>query len=274
MATLDEILAPKKIADWDRFEHIPFGLSALNPHDLRLPVKLFTVGDHEFVRYHLGSKALNDAGAIVGMSPSDFCAPLTAIFALRHAKTGSPKAVFVFNDKRSPALLYMGTAPGADTPSESILKALRWIGAPPSQNIRNEIARTLDMSWSDRAGWSHVEPQYLMKFGFKRFSAGVSPPIFERFEVLTPVDPAIDKYLDHVDAWEAHCADQDYWEGAWDELHRQGLPDRPGFSSWAPESGPTRVKIIDASLDVEIAAMEAGFEERRRVMASVDEMAL
>lgn len=227
---------------------------------LRASVALARAGEYSLVRYHLGSNELRQHLESVGAgdwSIDGDRSMMTAVFGVLDA-CGEPGVILdVIDDPQDggPRLSFVFAAAGREIPPEVILQCLSRLDVPARAGADLQLAALFDVYWSEAAGgWEMRAERNLVKVTFVRHCFGTTPKLTEAVDVFVLPSPKHD--LSNSDADKAYLAQGYYRTVAWEELERMPRGDRPGFSSWLhAEEAPRIVKVLDTSLDNEIARL-------------------
>lgn len=216
------------------------------------------LGGATLVRYHLGSAAIDEAGASMNVRASDYVdAPdITSVFGVVDKETGKAGAIMVVFDQRGPEICHV-FAPGEPSlPAETMRGALSHLDVPPSRHAGADLqlARHFDC-WFEDGEWVAKEPRHLIVQSYERICFAAHPVIRETIDVTMLEDESYP--FDGAGDADAAYWNKDFYRAAgFDRMREMGIPGRRGFSSWLPKD-LQRVKVIGASLDAEIEALEA-----------------
>lgn len=220
-------------------------------------VEVARSGGFSLVRYRLGSdELLRDLAAAGGghHSTSEH-ADIRAFLGVLDAQ-GRPQLLLdIIDDGDGPQISFAIPIPDATLPADVALSFLEHIDVPASWRCGadSQLADLFDAQWIKGMGWELQEPRHLVKVEFERICFATKPAMREAVDVFLVPWPGQD--IADPDPDKAYWA-RDFYRGrAWGEF--ENLPQsggvRPGFSSWLNSGEPVLVKVLNASLDKDIA---------------------
>ena len=235
--------------------------------DAQPPVTVADLGEVTLVRYRLGSGAIDEQGANMGIHSFDYTdAPdITSVFGVIDKASGKAGAVIVIYDQASkPEISHLFTSEDVVIAPEAMCKVLNYLDVPASrhQGADLQIARRADC-WYEDDTWVVREPRYLVVQSYERVCFAVDPVIRETIDITLLENENFP--LDGGGESEAAYWNKDFYRAAgFDRMREMGVAGRAGFSSWLPKE-TRRVKVVGTSLDPEIEMLEAASDPGFRV---------
>lgn len=226
----------------------------------RVSTEVARIEGFSLVRYRLGSEEVQRDFAAGGNPPhstSDH-ADIRAIFGVLDGE-GHPQLLLdIIEDGDGPQISFAIPIPGTTLPADVALQVLDRIDVPASWRCGADatLADRYDARWAADGGWERQEPRHLVKVEFERICFATRPAMREAVDVFMLPHPGQD--IADPDPDKAYWAKDFYRHAAWDEFARlpQSEGARAGFSSWMSSGEPAIVKVLNTSLDREIARLE------------------